>query len=224
MKRVAIPIETDELCYYGCGCVAKYRNGSGNAMCQKSFNSCPAIKKKNSERNKEAYSSGKRIPASLVYHNLPEETKTRINWNKNNFSADFRYNGKGNHKQVLILERGHCCETCQNFLWNGIKITLELEHIDGDNKNNIKDNLKLLCPNCHSQTPTWRGRNNTGKQKVSDYRLLESLKSNKNIRQALLEVGLAAKAGNYERCYKLLNNAGLMELVDIPGLSPGASA
>lgn len=71
-------------------------------------------------------------------------------------AANFCYEGKGSHKKVLIRERGHVCESCKNSEWLGRRITLELEHIDGDNKNNVRENLKLLCPNCHSYTPTWR--------------------------------------------------------------------
>ena len=37
---------------------------------------------------------------------------------------------------------------------NGKKITLQLDHIDGDNNNNKLENLRFLCPNCHSQTET----------------------------------------------------------------------
>lgn len=61
-------------------------------------------------------------------------------------------------KKRLILEKGHQCQKCLNKTWNNIDITLELEHIDGNNRNNSKENLLLLCPNCHSQTPTWRNR------------------------------------------------------------------
>ena len=51
------------------------------------------------------------------------------------------------------------CEECgiQNE-WNGKSIVLELDHMNGDNKDNRLENLKILCPNCHSQTPTFRGR------------------------------------------------------------------
>jgi hypothetical protein len=42
--------------------------------------------------------------------------------------------------------------------WNNKPITLELDHIDGDSINNILSNLRWLCPNCHSQTDTFRGR------------------------------------------------------------------
>lgn len=59
-------------------------------------------------------------------------------------------------KKHLIKLRGHQCEECKLDTWLNLPITLELEHIDGDRTNNVLLNFKLLCPNCHSQTPTWR--------------------------------------------------------------------
>jgi Zn finger protein HypA/HybF involved in hydrogenase expression len=53
----------------------------------------------------------------------------------------------------------HKCECCRLSEWMGQPISLELDHIDGDNKNNKLDNLRVLCPNCHAQTPTYRGKN-----------------------------------------------------------------
>lgn len=47
------------------------------------------------------------------------------------------------------------CGECGISKWCGKPITLQVEHIDGDNFNNEIGNLMLLCPNCHSQTPTW---------------------------------------------------------------------
>lgn len=38
-------------------------------------------------------------------------------------------------------------------------IPLEVEHIDGNYQNNTEDNLTILCPNCHSLTPTYKGAN-----------------------------------------------------------------
>ena len=67
--------------------------------------------------------------------------------------------GRKSIKNRLISEIGHTCTCCNNSEWLGELITLELEHIDGDNRNNSRENLTLLCPNCHSQTKTWRNRN-----------------------------------------------------------------
>lgn len=61
-------------------------------------------------------------------------------------------------KKRLIEERGVQCESCTLTHWLQKPITLELHHIDGDRNNNSKENLQLLCPNCHSTTPNWRGR------------------------------------------------------------------
>ena len=61
-------------------------------------------------------------------------------------------------KKRLLKERRHQCEECGNIEWNNQIISLELEHIDGNNRNNSRENLKLLCPNCHAQTPTYRNR------------------------------------------------------------------
>lgn len=226
MKRVAIPVKTDELCSYGCGSIAKFKNGSGNLMCQDRSNKCTAIKIKNSKGGKKSYLSGKRKSSSHVYMNLPQETKDRMAWNRNVFSADFSYDGKGSHKKVLIQERGNVCESCGLSEWLNKPIILELEHCDGNNRNNAKENLKLLCPNCHSLTNTWRGRNiNSGKIKVTDDELKVALQKNKNIRQALLSVGLAAKGSNYVRCYELLAElGGVVKLENTSDLSSDASA
>jgi hypothetical protein len=80
-------------------------------------------------------------------HNKGKELKSFDNLNK-----------PSSIKNRLIKEIGHQCQKCNNTTWNNLPITLELEHIDGDNRNNIRENLTLLCPNCHSQTSTWRNR------------------------------------------------------------------
>jgi 5-methylcytosine-specific restriction endonuclease McrA len=51
------------------------------------------------------------------------------------------------------------CSSCGGKEWLGFKMPLELDHIDGNHKNNEFNNLRLLCPNCHALTSTYRGKN-----------------------------------------------------------------
>lgn len=51
------------------------------------------------------------------------------------------------------------CALCGILHWHGKKLCLDLDHIDGNPHHNVRNNLRLLCPNCHSTTDTWRGRN-----------------------------------------------------------------
>ena len=60
---------------------------------------------------------------------------------------------------LLARDRGYACECCGISKWQDAKIVLECDHIDGNKTNNVITNLRLLCPNCHSQTDTFKGRN-----------------------------------------------------------------
>jgi hypothetical protein len=62
-------------------------------------------------------------------------------------------------KQRLFWELGHQCEVCKLIEWMGKPIPLELDHLDGNPTNNVRENLRLICPNCHAQTETYRGKN-----------------------------------------------------------------
>ena len=60
------------------------------------------------------------------------------------------------------------CVSCKcNGNWQGGVISLEIDHIDGDNSNNELSNLRYLCPNCHALTETYRGKNKALKMQAA---------------------------------------------------------
>lgn len=64
--------------------------------------------------------------------------------------------------KLRLIDEGvkeHKCERCGNTEWQGDEIPLELHHINGNHNDNRIENLQMLCPNCHSQTTTFCGKN-----------------------------------------------------------------
>ena len=63
-----------------------------------------------------------------------------------------------NLKRRLVntgILKDECCLCGQSNIWNGKALTLQLDHINGDHNDNRIENLRILCPNCHSQTETF---------------------------------------------------------------------
>lgn len=77
------------------------------------------------------------------------------------FSNKYIYYSSSNLLKRLVNEgyKKYECEECGISEWLGKPLSLQLEHIDGNHLNNSFENLKILCPNCHSQTNTFAGRN-----------------------------------------------------------------
>jgi transposase-like protein/RNA polymerase subunit RPABC4/transcription elongation factor Spt4 len=61
--------------------------------------------------------------------------------------------------RTYLLAKSDECSCCGLTEWMGQVIILEVDHIDGNSENNSLENLRLLCPNCHSQTETYKGKN-----------------------------------------------------------------
>ena len=197
--KKSIPIETTELCEKGCGNKAKFQTGSGVLTCEQSVNSCPIIKKKNSDGLKKAYKNGRPISDFAGKQNWAKgktaytDDRIKATYNPETlFSIDIKK--RDVHKKILIEERGYECESCHLEEWLDKPITLELDHINGNDRDNRKENLRLLCPNCHSQTPTWRKRKETGKKhentKHSEEKMIEAILVSENMNQTLKRLGL----------------------------------
>lgn len=192
-------------CEYGCNNAAMVQLKNNKWCCSKSANSCPENRRKNSESLKAC---GRDY--SNFYSSLPEETKGKMKWNKNKVFVKFEMGVRttGSHKKALIKDRGHKCECCNRKTWLGKKIALELEHIDGNKSNSDKINLLLLCPNCHSQTPTWRRRKNqSNSTKFTDEQMLEAIKSSSSMSDTLKKLGLAW--GSYITILKCMKRNGI---------------
>lgn len=108
---------------------------------------------------------------AIKYFAIDTEHFTGMLWNKgrklgNRYTLDDYLSGRqtttSHRLRLRLINEGvfeHKCSNCKNVEWMDNAIPLELDHIDGDNKNNILSNLRLLCPNCHALTSNYRGKN-----------------------------------------------------------------
>lgn len=132
---------------------------------------------KNASNQKEALRAMGYTGAGASYKLLKDRCK-KYNISMEHFAQDYH------NKATTITEKDLCksstrsttnikkfilrnniieykCACCGNTgEWQGKELILQLDHIDGNNQNHTKENLRFMCPNCHSQTETW-GRNKT---------------------------------------------------------------
>lgn len=169
--------------------------------------------------NSDSGSANVTIKKMIEQLNLDVSHFTGQGWNKGNF--DYSRFKKGSIIKItaalpaLVALKGHKCESCGLEEWLGNPITLEIHHEDGDHLNNETNNLKLLCPNCHSLTENWRGKNIAGqtkKEEVSEEAFVKALETSPNIRQSLLKLGLTAAGGNYVRARELIHRYNILHL------------
>ncbi len=85
-------------------------------------------------------------------------------WQKGQKDGNRGINAKNISRYLLRFLLEKCGEKCSHCGWNQKnphtnRAPIEIDHIDGDANNNLENNLRLLCPNCHALTPSFRNLN-----------------------------------------------------------------
>ena len=122
---------------------------------------------------------------------------------ENNLTAEMLFKENCNHNRNclrrFIIKNNllpYKCAICGVTEWNNKTLSLELDHINGINNDNRLENLRFLCPNCHSQTTTYGSRNqqkNESKYEITeDLRKLveETYEKEKNVKRVSVVLGI----------------------------------
>jgi hypothetical protein len=91
-------------------------------------------------------------------------------WEKLPLSMFLLYALNRHHIKSRLIREGRLtnrCEHCGINSWQGRKLVIQIDHINGDGRDYRLENLRMLCPNCHSQTPTYGGNNHTHRKRLA---------------------------------------------------------
>jgi len=77
------------------------------------------------------------------------------------------------HRLIKELKWEHICKICNLKEWNSKPIPLEIDHINGIHNDNRIENLQFICPNCHAQTDTYKGKNIKNKGVKIQYKCID---------------------------------------------------
>lgn len=157
-------------CDYGCGKIGVYKMTNGKNCCSKHYTQCPKNKEKNSKGLKNSYKEGRKNCDHFDGKRgwLKGKTYTIKEGTRGKYYLKDILEGKHpqystNKLKKRLIEEGIIKEICSSCgigpEWQGKKLVHVLDHINGINNDHRIENLRLLCPNCNSQTDTFCGRN-----------------------------------------------------------------
>lgn len=135
-----------------------------NFYCSRACLSSPerSIRKANCAECKKVYVKVKSY-SHYCSRSCANKARTGMQYKTGDFSSFV--GGRAILKTKLLEIKEEICEICKiGPIWNNMPLTLQIDHINGNNKDNRIENLRFLCPNCHSQTDTF-GAKNIGKIK-----------------------------------------------------------
>lgn len=100
-----------------------------------------------------------RVSADVMTASLRKGNKTQFLFRKIIYdSYDWDKFSEAQRRRKVSEEQNFKCLRCGISEWQGESIVLELDHINGVHGDNARENLRFLCPNCHSLTPTHRNK------------------------------------------------------------------
>lgn len=142
---------------------ADYRTKFCSRSCSASFNNRKHPKRVKAKQGK-CPGCGEPLRGKVTKHRRCQSQLYVSSWLAGEISGTTKEGLSGTVRLYLLSQAGYKCSSCG---WSGVnpvskKSTLQVDHKDGDSSNNRPENLQVLCPNCHSLTPSY-GALNKGK-------------------------------------------------------------
>lgn len=105
----------------------------------------------------------------LTQHRREEKIRAWLQTGNTGFTVDTTI--RGVIREYIFNDQNGKCAICgMDNIWNGAELNFVLDHIDGDASNSSRSNLRLVCPNCDSQLPTFKSRNkNSARNKRKEF-------------------------------------------------------
>lgn len=158
-------------------------------------------KAKKSASNKLYYST---VDPSITKARIDKTVATNYNNRKEKIAfGNFDSLSSALKREQILHEQNQKCNICNcEQMWNNMKLKFQLDHISGDRKDESRVNLQMICPNCHSQTDTYGGKNGT---KITNKQIEDAILQYSNNNQLCIAIGLNPSAYAYERINRIRN-------------------
>lgn len=142
---------------------------------------------------------------------------SRIKSSVKNPDELFSKNSSANpgYVKATIIKKGllpYQCAICNmQPIWNKKELKFQMDHINGNRKDHRLKNLRFLCPNCHSQTDTFCGKNKINKKNPEKNEIMKAIESTHTITEAIRQLGI--NNVNFKKLNNILKEEGLTQKI-----------